>query len=83
MSTPDDPLAEVAASAKRTTALLRDARSVQRRLEVLAATAMALDDSSLPRIAECREAVQRLVIELSFRERGEQRRSKSPRSRLR
>ncbi|MHB1525882.1 MAG: hypothetical protein ACYCZN_06350 [Candidatus Dormibacteria bacterium] len=67
------------ATAKRTSALLRDARSVQRRLDTLAATALATDDASLPRIAEAREAVGRLVIELTFRERGEQRRAKAGR----
>lgn len=65
--------------AKRTAALLRDARSIQRRLDTLAATALAMDDPSLPRIAEAKEAVERLVIELTYRERGEQRRAKAGR----
>lgn len=72
-----DAFAASAAVAKRTAALLRDARSVQRRLDTLAATAMAMEDPSLDRIAEAREAVQRLVLELGYRERGEQRRAKA------
>jgi hypothetical protein len=43
------------------------------------ATALAMDDPSLPRIAEAKEAVERLVIELTYRERGEQRRAKAGR----
>ena len=72
-----------AALAKRTAALLRDARSVQRRLDTPAATALAADDPSLPRIAVAREAVQRLVVELTYRERGEQRRAKGAGRRIR
>jgi hypothetical protein len=67
------------AIAKRTAALLRDARSVQRRLDTLAATALAIDDPSLPQIAVAREAVQQLVIELTYRERSEQRRARAGR----
>ncbi len=70
-----DPTAELSA-AKRTAALLRDARSVQRRLDVLMATAMAVEDPSLARIVESRSAVERLVLELSYRQRGEQRRTR-------
>ena len=75
MTTPSDVPAATAI-AKRTAALLRDARSVQRRLDTLAATALAIDDPSLPQIAVAREAVQQLVIELTYRERGELRRAK-------
>ncbi|MHB8312777.1 MAG: hypothetical protein ACYDD0_05690 [Candidatus Dormibacteria bacterium] len=35
-----------------------------------AAAALVIDDPSLPRVAEAREAVERLVIELTHRERG-------------
>ena len=66
-----------AALAKRTATLLRDARSVQRRLDTLAATALAVDDPALPLIAEAKAAVERLVVEFSYRERKEQRRAKS------
>jgi hypothetical protein len=76
-----DAPAATAATAKRTAALLRDARSVQRRLDTLAATALAIDDPSLPRIAVARGAVERLVVELTYRERGEQRRAREPRRR--
>ncbi len=53
-----------------------DARSVQRRLDTLAAAALSVDDPSLLVIAEAREAVQRLVLELTYRKRGHQRRAK-------
>ena len=82
MTTPSDVPAATAI-AKRTAALLRDARSVQRRLDTLAATALAIDDPSLPQIAVAREAVQQLVIELSYRERGELRRAKGAGRRIR
>ncbi|MHB8392899.1 MAG: hypothetical protein ACYDC5_00005, partial [Candidatus Dormibacteria bacterium] len=74
--TTDSDAPAAAAIAKRTAALLRDARSVQRRLDTLAATALAIDDPSLPQIAVAREAVQRLVVELTYREGGEQGRAK-------
>ncbi len=65
-----------AGRAKRTAALLRDARSVQRRLDSLAAVPMTADDPSLRLVAEARAAAERLVIELTYRERGEQRRAR-------
>ncbi len=77
--TPASDAPAAAALAKRTAALLRDARSVQRRLDALAATALAIDDPGLPQIAVAREAVQRLVVALTYRERGEQRRAKAER----
>lgn len=71
---PAPPAAEQPAlSAKRTSAMLRDARSVQRRLDALMATAAAGSDPSLARVAEAREAVERLVLELTFRHHGERR----------
>jgi len=82
VTTDDETLVTVAAIAKRTSALLRDARAVQRRLDVLAASALAMADSSLPRIAEARDAVARVVIELAYRERGEQRQAKAVRRRV-
>lgn len=65
---------ELRTTAKRTSALLRDARLVQRRLDVLMTTAAASDDPSCGRIAEAREAVERLVLELTFRQHGNRRR---------
>ena len=65
------------ASAKRTAALLRDARSVHRRLATLAATAIAIDDPSLPQIGTASEAVQQLVLELTYWEPDELRWSKA------
>jgi hypothetical protein len=71
---PAPPAAEQPAlNAKRTNAMLRDARSVQRRLDLLMATAAACDDPSLARVAEAREAVERLVLELTFRHHGDRR----------
>ncbi|MDA8332273.1 MAG: hypothetical protein M0027_13950 [Candidatus Dormibacteraeota bacterium] len=75
--TTDSDISAAAGIAKRTAALLRDARSVQRRLDTLAATALSVEDPSLPLIAEARTAVQRLVVELTYRERGEQRRARA------
>ncbi|MHB8333144.1 MAG: hypothetical protein ACYDEA_13285 [Candidatus Dormibacteria bacterium] len=83
MNTDSDTFFATAAIAKRTAALLRDARSVQRRLDTLAATALAIDDPSLPRIAEARAAIERLVVELGHRQRGEQRRTKAASRRIR
>lgn len=74
--TTDSDISAAAGAARRTAALLRDARSVQRRLDALAATALSVDDPSLPLIAEARAAVQRLVVELTYRERRQQRRAK-------
>jgi hypothetical protein len=79
----NDTPATTGAIAKRTEALLRDARSVQRRLDVLAAMAQAMEDPSLLRIAEARAVVKQLVMELSYRQQGEQRRAKAPRRRIR
>jgi hypothetical protein len=61
-----DPLA--ATAVKRTAMLLRDARAVLRRLDTLAATAAAIEDPSLARIAEARSVVERLVSEYGHRE---------------
>ena len=83
MESDNDAPAPTAATDKRTAALLRDARSVQRRLETLATTALAIDDPSLPRIAEARAAVERLVFELAYRQRGDQRRVKAAGGRIR
>jgi hypothetical protein len=58
---------------KRTTTLLRDARAVLRRVDVLAATALAIDDPALPTIAELRSSAERLVAQLAHREQAQQR----------
>jgi len=83
VNTDSDAPAAPAEIAKRTVALLRDARSVQRRLDTLAGTALAIDDPSLPSIAEARAAVDRLVFELAYRQRGDQRRTKAAGRRIR
>jgi hypothetical protein len=64
---PAEPM-DAAMAAKRSAALLRDARSVLRRLDVLSATAQATGDPSLPHIAEARAAVERLVSTLAHQE---------------
>jgi hypothetical protein len=48
--TGDDPIA-TGQAVKRTEALLRDARAVLRRVDVLLATALAIEDPALPEIA--------------------------------
>jgi hypothetical protein len=82
MSNLSDPRAPLAES-KRTAALLRDARSVLRRIDVMAATAAAVDDNSLELVAEAREATERLVSHLSRRQQSEQRGMKEAVRRLR
>jgi predicted membrane chloride channel (bestrophin family) len=64
------------AETKRTTALLNDARSVLRRVDKLAAMALAIDDPALPQIAEVRSAAERLVTQLGRRQQTEQRQMK-------
>ena len=82
MTKPTDPAALMAES-KRTAALVRDARSVLRRIDTLAATASAVDDTSLPLIAEVRTAAEHLVSHLSRRQQSEQRGLKQAARRLR
>jgi hypothetical protein len=82
MTKPTDPAAPMAES-KRTAALVRDARSVLRRIDTLAATASAVDDTSLPLIAEVRTAAERLVSHLMHRRQSEQRGMKQAARRLR
>jgi hypothetical protein len=64
------------AETKRTAALLSDARSVLRRVDKLAATALAVDNPALPQIAEVRSVVARLVAQLGRRQQAEQREMK-------
>ena len=71
------------AETKRTTALLGDARSVLRRVDKLAATAVAIDDPALPQIAEVRSAVERLVTQLGRRQQAGQRQMKRAAARRR
>jgi hypothetical protein len=58
--TRDDPI-RAGQAVKRTEALLRDARAVLRRVDVLLATALAIEDPALPEIAALRDACDRLV----------------------
>jgi hypothetical protein len=67
-----DP-ATLLAEMKRTESLLRDARSLLRRVDTLAKTAGASDDPSLPAIAEVRSATERLVMLLGHRQQTERR----------
>jgi predicted membrane chloride channel (bestrophin family) len=64
------------AETKRTTALLNDARSVLRRVDKLAAMALAINDPALPQIADVRSAAERLVTQLGRRQQTEQRQMK-------
>ena len=69
--------------AKRTAMLLRDARAVLRKVDVLAATALAIDDPALPAIAELRAAAERLVTQLGRRGQAQQRQAREGIRRLR
>ena len=80
--TRDDPL-EAGQALRRTEALLRDARAVLRRLDVLMATALAVEDPALPDIAALRDACDRLVTQLGRRAQAEQRRARDAVRRLR
>ena len=82
MSKLNDPRAPLAES-KRTAALLRDARSVLRRIDTMAATAAAVEDDSLELIGTARCAAEHLVSHLSRRQQSEQRGLKQAVRRLR
>jgi hypothetical protein len=77
-----DPTAALA-EMKRTEALLRDARSVLRRVDALAAMASASDDPSCALIAEVRSAAEHLASQLAHRQHIEQRSAKQVARRLR
>ena len=65
---PYDTAVDAANAAKRTAALLRDARGVQRRLDKLAA---GMADASAPAqrsLSEARDAVARVITELVHEE---------------
>jgi hypothetical protein len=65
------------------TALLRDARSVPRRVDALAAKASTSDDPSRALIAEVRSACEHLVSQLAHRRQIERRSAKQVARRLR
>ena len=77
-----DPAA-AAADVKRTAALLRDARAILRRIDVLMATAAAVEDPALRDIAAVRDSTDRLVSQLAHREQAQQRRARDAVRRLR
>jgi hypothetical protein len=79
---PPDPTA-VLAEMKRTEALLRDARSVLRRVDGLAARAKTSDDPSRALIAEVRTACEHLVSQLAHRQQIERRSARQVARRLR
>ena len=66
-SDPTSVLAEM----KRTETLLRDARSILRRVDALAAKASTSDDPSRALIAEVRTAAEHLVSQLAHRRQTE------------
>lgn len=80
--TPSDPI-QAAQEVKQATGLLRDARAVLRRLDTLAATALAINDPSLRDIAALRDACDRLVSRLAHREQSLQRRARDAVRRVR
>ncbi|MGZ6637754.1 MAG: hypothetical protein ACXVHL_37425 [Solirubrobacteraceae bacterium] len=70
---PFDTAVDAADAAKRTAALLRDARGVQRRLDKLAA---GMADASAPAqrsLSEARDAVARVITELVHEEHAQRR----------
>ena len=77
-----DPVA-AALDVKRTATLLRDARSVLRRIDVLAATALAADDASVPLIGEARAAAARVVDHLVRQQAAQQRQARQAVRRVR
>ena len=77
-----DPI-EAVREVKRTEVLLRDARAVLRKLDVLAAQAMATEDPALADIAALRDGCDRLVSQLLRRQQAEQRRARDLVRRLR
>ncbi len=73
--TPVDPV-EAGQTAKQAAALLRDARTVQRRVDKLATSAAAgAEPLTLRYLAEVREALDRLVAHLAREERAQHRRA--------
>ncbi len=77
-----DPAA-AAADVKRTGTLLRDARSVLRRLDTLAALASETADSSSPLLAEARQSVERVIDHLVRQQHVQQRRARDAVRRVR
>lgn len=77
-----DPLT-ASADAKRTAMLLRDARAVLRRLDTLASAAIGADDPAVLLIAEARETVERLVMQLGRRGQVQQRQVREAARRIR
>jgi hypothetical protein len=57
--------------------MLRDARSVLRRIDVLASVAIAADDPAILLIAQARETVERLVTQLGRRDQVQQRQARA------
>ena len=80
--TGDDPIT-TGQAVKRTAMLLRDTRAVLRRVDVLLATALAIEDPALPEISALRDACDRLVTQLGWRAQTEQRRARNAVRRVR
>ena len=77
-----DPLT-AGGDAKRTAMLLRDARAVLHRLDILASVAIAADDPAIMLIALARETVERLVTQLGHRGQVQQRQAREAVRRIR
>ena len=70
-----DPTA-AALDVKRTAMLLRDARAVLRKVDVLMADAAAVDDPAVNDITALRTDAEHLVAQLARRESSQQRRAR-------
>lgn len=73
--TSPDPIA-AGLDAKRSAMLLRDARAVLRKVDVLMASAAAVNDPSSREIADLRSGAEHLVAHLARREGSERRRAR-------
>ena len=71
---PPDPI-DAAAAAKRTAILLRDARSLLRRADKLAAAAVDLEAPGPQLIADARAAIERVVDYLARHQRVQQKKA--------
>ena len=72
-----EDLLDAGADAKRTAALLSDARSALRRLDTLMAQALAQEDDVAADVAEVRSGLERVVVHLTRRQASEHRQAKA------
>lgn len=72
-----DDLITAGADAKKTAQLLRGARSALRRVDALAAQALAQEDDVAADLAGVRTGLEQVVTRLAWRQSGEQRRARA------